>query len=1123
MKILAIRGQNIASLQDHFEIDFTREPLASVGLFAISGPTGAGKSTILDAVCLALYHQTPRLASAPSTQVRIPDGQKESLLANDVRNLLRRGAGAGFVEVEFVGVDRQHYRARWSINRARKSPDGALQEPGASLHHVNEDRLLTAVRKEVREQIVRLVGLTFNEFTRSVLLAQNEFTSFLKASDNERAEILEKLTGNEIFSKIGSRVFRICATKKAERDQKRGQIQNEKVLDDAARETLMQQVNQDTALGASLTDVVQEVQSLLAMSVHMHDTQQNLVVQQRQLDAATLRLASLQGVVEEKRHALELTRKAYIASQDTLAQAQVLEGKIAALTPQSAASHESLRAAESMVNEVQTRLTALDHQESALQSKKSAIEGWLRERESLRRWAENWGVHETVLIAAEQYHATVLEAAAELRSEEQKLSRNSAQMNSLTQDIEAIVSAQARRKAEIDILSEALKSGESLSALMTQVESLETNRQRLVRFLKLAESVRGNAEQQTAAEEQRSNQELRATAARESLVALRAQQEILREQLKLAQQQKQQQEKKVAGNLGLLRAQLVEGEACPLCGATEHPLALHAAEVLDAAVEDVRQRCLELEAQLENKVRSAQKTEVELTRSQTELKNSELRLTELRRAEAEFKIEAENDGLSWPWNASDVRASSESKTHLETQLAEARTALARAQQQTQSLQVLQHESAEVEKGRSSQLTRRAELAAQKAVLEERMRSLSVRLDEAERQRKECLAGLAEFGSLVGWENNPGAFRERLNREVLEWRGKTQELTSIDSSLQALTPQLHAQSLLLKEAEQTLLSRVTQRDALHAEINAIGNELNQLLGGVPLARFQEQHNQKLTQSEAVCAAAERDFQQQQVAIAGLQGGVSLAKQSLTEMQKAYEQEKNRIVAEAQRLEVPFGERSDVDYADFLKRELATLSQREVQARAELSSDTRAREKRNELTQDLSRIDAELLHWEKLSKMIGSESGDKFRREAQRLTLEVLFAHANHHLLSIARRYQFRIPAQGQGILVEDLHFGGELRSVYSLSGGESFLLSLALAMGLASLSSERIHVESLFIDEGFGSLDADTLKVALDALDALQSQGRKVGVISHVGDMAERIGVQIQVKQIAPGLSRVVLP
>ncbi len=99
-------------------------------------------------------------------------------------------------------------------------------------------------------------------------------------------------------------------------------------------------------------------------------------------------------------------------------------------------------------------------------------------------------------------------------------------------------------------------------------------------------------------------------------------------------------------------------------------------------------------------------------------------------------------------------------------------------------------------------------------------------------------------------------------------------------------------------------------------------------------------------------------------------------------------------------------------------------------------------------------------------------------------------------------------------------GDELRSVHSLSGGESFLVSLALALGLASLSSHRVRVESLFIDEGFGSLDADSLRVAMDALDSLQAQGRKVGVISHVQEMAERIGIRVEVRRLAGGQSRV---
>ena len=164
------------------------------------------------------------------------------------------------------------------------------------------------------------------------------------------------------------------------------------------------------------------------------------------------------------------------------------------------------------------------------------------------------------------------------------------------------------------------------------------------------------------------------------------------------------------------------------------------------------------------------------------------------------------------------------------------------------------------------------------------------------------------------------------------------------------------------------------------------------------------------------------------------------------------------------------------------------------------------------------------WGRLSELIGSADGKKFRNYAQQFTLDVLLGYANSHLAQLARRYRLERVMVGNApslaLMVRDQDMGGEIRSVNSLSGGESFLVSLALALGLASLSSNRVRVESLFIDEGFGSLDSETLGVAMDALDALQSMGRKVGVISHVQEMTERISAKILVRPAGGGSSAV---
>jgi DNA repair protein SbcC/Rad50 len=202
------------------------------------------------------------------------------------------------------------------------------------------------------------------------------------------------------------------------------------------------------------------------------------------------------------------------------------------------------------------------------------------------------------------------------------------------------------------------------------------------------------------------------------------------------------------------------------------------------------------------------------------------------------------------------------------------------------------------------------------------------------------------------------------------------------------------------------------------------------------------------------------------------------------------------------------------------ELAPARARHAALRLELARDDERRDKSQALLADLETQTARARVWAQLGELIGSADGKKFRNFAQQLTLDILLGYANRHLETLSRRYRLQRIGDSLGLLVVDRDMGDELRSVHSLSGGESFLVSLSLALGLASLSSHRVCVESLFIDEGFGSLDADALGVAMAALDSLQAQGRKVGVISHVAEMTERIGTRIEVVRLAGGQSRV---
>ena len=185
MKILAIRGKNLASLGE-FSVDFTQEPLVSSGLFAITGATGAGKSTLLDALCLALYNDTPRLSHVSPQAGSLADVGEHSLGIHDTKNILRRGAVEGFAEVDFVGNDGQHYRAKWSVRRAHNRTTGAVQNENLSLQQLPELQPIGHKKTEVLASIQEKIGLSFKEFNRAVLLAQNEFFAFLKADDSEQ-------------------------------------------------------------------------------------------------------------------------------------------------------------------------------------------------------------------------------------------------------------------------------------------------------------------------------------------------------------------------------------------------------------------------------------------------------------------------------------------------------------------------------------------------------------------------------------------------------------------------------------------------------------------------------------------------------------------------------------------------------------------------------------------------------------------------------------------------------------------------------------------------------------------------------------------------------------------------
>jgi exonuclease SbcC len=236
VKILAIRGKNIASLAGEFSIDFEAPPLANSGLFAIVGPTGSGKSSLLDVMCLALFDHTPRLSKKGGALVGL-EGESEAnrLGAQDVRALLRKGTASGYAEVDFLGADRGRYRARWSLRRARDRVDGTLGKQTVELKDLATGTPLGGTKTEVLTEIEERLGLSFDQFRRSALLAQGEFAAFLRAEEKDRSSLLEQMTGSEIYTSISVAAFRRAADERAKLEAIRGRLADLVVLEPLER------------------------------------------------------------------------------------------------------------------------------------------------------------------------------------------------------------------------------------------------------------------------------------------------------------------------------------------------------------------------------------------------------------------------------------------------------------------------------------------------------------------------------------------------------------------------------------------------------------------------------------------------------------------------------------------------------------------------------------------------------------------------------------------------------------------------------------------------------------------------------------------------------------------------
>ena len=981
MKILAIRGRNLASLEGDFEIDFTVEPLLSAGIFAISGPTGAGKSTLLDTMCLALFARTPRTDQAKENNVKLQDVSNEQLSQSDPRFLLRRGTSSGFAEVDFMALNGHRYRTRWSVARARDKENGRLQNPRLALYNLDKEEEEQGTRSDLQARIIDLIGLTFEQFTRSVLLAQNDFSTFLKAEQGEKASLLEKLTGTELYSAISRQIFERNARAKEAFDLIQTRIQGIELLTDEEENDLR---NRLAGTEKELQRVEKAKAEQQALQEAVRSIEQQITIRQRQQKEAADKLVHATELLTVARHEYEKgveeqqqSEARFKSLQQEILQARKLDIQLDAAIRDLSHSEQQLKNVTLRKGEAEKKYQA------AILRQKLGMEEIAR----LTAWRERYKEKESI---AEQLSALLLhlDAASAARSGVEAANRS---IETLRQEVVALnkqlaglqqTSAnkqQALKQAEEDYrsLEEKLKAVDA-SALDKQIEKLRQEREQL-----------------------------------------------LIEQARL----------EASGNIKDLRGRLQDGQPCPVCGSTHHPF------VNQAPVAPVSTLTLQLQ-DLSNK----KETYIAHTRHLARLQQQLLQLhKELADSEAACK-----DMIG-----------------------------------KQQLSVSRQEREEtIVKEQSVQLTQ----------------SLSA---------ADLLFGNGEWQK--AWLRNPETFRKTLTDFARQWHENTEKLHQLERQESAQKAECESLASFLPSLEKQAEESGQLHEKNRAAFSSLQAERKKLLNGRSADSVEQEYIRRMEELKERLKKLSAT-QTEQSGIADQTRGIAdqIAK-DLTEASADLLRRKAAL------------DKWTADYLDSSGGEpLEVILSRYTQEKTELAfwlrTQTENKAKVSGLQEELNVRRTESERWAKLNELAGSADGAKFRRIAQGYTLDILLNYANVQLRELTRRYRLERVPETLALQVIDRDMCDEVRTVHSLSGGESFLVSLALALGLSSLSSNRMRVESLFIDEGFGSLDAETLRVAMDALESLRTQGRKIGVISHVQEMTERIPVRICVNRAGNGRS-----
>lgn len=1112
MQIKHLKIHNLASIVDA-EIDFEAAPLREANVFLITGKTGAGKTTILDAICLALYNTTPRLRSS-----NFKEKTEGRASANDPAQLMRRGTGECQVVLRFKGNNGVDYEALWYLKRARGNASGRFQATDWEWTNLASGDTISGV-KAIESQAADVLGLSFQQFCRTTLLAQGEFTKFLNSKDDDKAAILEKITDSGIYARIAQRIHEHTTETKNH------------------WENLKAQTDSITLLTEEELQAAHERLSALDQELSLLDTQQKTTQQKLHwMEEDGKYRQDLERARQDLERAEALTHEqAFMDCQQTVADWDQSEEARQTYLARCQAGQRAHEADTRLSQWHDTYLNLLGGQAYAvaetarMEQDLDKLQRQILDEEPRREVYEQSGV----IVQRLKDRDTL---AADKASEETRRGQ-------LAEKIEWQKQNREQAKANLDQASEALsRQQEMLKALQEQMDQQEMPRRRKEkdRFTALdhtIENATAALHQVTTEQERKTTKERHIDELKASAAALSRQADELKPQwdewsTRLEERQTAYDKLKEVNDkhLDARRARLHEGDKCPLCQQVIRVLPPQNSELkalldqADAKRKEAEQEQKRLDDKLRNVRAGLQATRTSLVLAEKELADDHA----LEKAQAKAKELCLQAGVDFGLTAEQEllkmrKTNTEALNQVNKEIAQGELLEARLRQEQAKLDTRQKavnkDSESLQKASLLLEKQEGELKASASLINNYAGKLAENLKQLEASLGQTVWG-------TDWHTSPLDFADLLARQAKIYMDRKEQAektrAKLDLSRQRLDG-VNATLTSLRDEEPGWTEPAGQPQ----QVRDLANQASQLLANLrttkqqkagalqqeaeadrQLKRLQEQHPQLTDQRIAELLSQSKEINQKRLSIKIKTDSLNACQTRLDTAMKRHQEHMQQ--------RPDLAEDDTPDTLDELLKSQKQLTDRKNEEKGNLKqrlqADANNRKTHEAKLRETDSARKAYERWNSLKDITGSADGSGFRKIAEAYVLGSLIQAANVYLKTLTDRYVLHVKPGTFLIMLEDLYQCGDRRPASTLSGGESFLVSLALALALSDIDN-HYGVNMLFIDEGFGTLSDEPLESAIATLRNLHSKlGRRVGIISHVEELKEKINVQIQVEQ-----------